>query len=224
MGADQSGVEQLIALGTATLGESGASVADSHIGPVWPGAACAGPALTVRCAAGDNLAVHVAVASLHAGEVLVVHCEGVPDRGYWGEVLTVAAQARGCAGLVIDACVRDTRALAARRFPVFSTGIALRGASKAGPGSTGEAVTIGGASIELGHVVVADADGIVVITPSAMPEVTAAACERAAAEQTMFADLASGRSTLELLGVHDVAFIHTARHLHGGTRSETGQS
>ena len=50
-------------LGAATLGESGALPMPARIRPVWPGASVAAPAFPVTCTPGDNLAVHVAVAS-----------------------------------------------------------------------------------------------------------------------------------------------------------------
>ena len=55
-----------------------------------------------------------------------------------------AAQARGIAGLVIDGGVRDTGALEAHGFPVFSTTVALRGASKNRPGTVGAPSTWAG--------------------------------------------------------------------------------
>ena len=61
----------------------------------------------------------------------------MPDRGYWGEVLTTGALARGLAGLVIDGGVRDVGALEALGFPVFSRTIALPGATKLARGSVG---------------------------------------------------------------------------------------
>ena len=67
--------------------------------------------------------------------MLVVDVGDVPDRGYWGEVLTTAAQARGLAGLVIDGGVRDVAALERLAFPVFSRGVALPGATKRNPGT-----------------------------------------------------------------------------------------
>src|SRR5215203_365560 len=81
----------------------------------------------VRCSPGDNLAIHVAVTRAPGGSVLVADMGGARDFGYWGEVLTTGAEARGIAGLVIDAGVRDCDALASHRFPVFSTGLALTG-------------------------------------------------------------------------------------------------
>ena len=126
-------------LGAATLGESGARRMHPRVKPAWPGAHVAGPAYPVRCSPGDNLGIHVAVTRAPAGSVLVADMGGARDFGYWGEVLTTGAEARGIAGLVIDGCVRDGAALAAHGFPVFSTGLALTGATKEQPGSVGAA-------------------------------------------------------------------------------------
>ena len=121
-------MQDLLQLGAATLGESGGRPLAPRMRPVWAAAAVAAPAFAVVCAAGDNLAVHAAVAEAPAGSVLCVEVEGQQQLGWWGEVLTTGAQARGIAGLVIDACVRDVDALERLQFPVFSIGIALPGA------------------------------------------------------------------------------------------------
>ena len=118
---------ELLELGAATLGESGGRAMRARIRAAWSGARLAAPAFPVRCTPGDNLAIHVAVAEAPAGYALVVDVGDQPELGYWGEVLTTGAQARGLAGLVIDGGVRDVSALAAHHFPVFSTMIALRG-------------------------------------------------------------------------------------------------
>ena len=128
--------ETLLALGSATLGESGGRPMHPRIKPAWAGARLAGPAFTVRCAASDNLAVHAAVVEAPPGAVLVVDASDPPERGYWGEVLTTAAESQHLVGLVIDGGVRDVDALEAHAFPVFSALIALRGASKIRPSST----------------------------------------------------------------------------------------
>ena len=127
----------LAQLGSATLGESGGRAADRRLRPAWPGAAVAAPVYPVGCTPGDNLAVHVAVTKAPRGSVLAVDVGQVADRGYWGEVLTTAAEAAGLAGLVLDGGVRDVAALAAHGFPVFSATIALTGATKDKPGTVG---------------------------------------------------------------------------------------
>ena len=80
------------------------------------------------------------------------------ELGYWGEVLTTAAQSRGIAGLVIDGGVRDVAALEAHAFPVFSTTIALRGATKNRPGTVAHTVRVGDITVEPGDWVVGDAE------------------------------------------------------------------
>ena len=140
----------LAALGSATVGESGGRAAHRRLRPAWPGAAVAAPVYPVGCTPGDNLAVHVAVTKAPRGSVLAVDVGQVADRGYWGEVLTTAAEAAGLAGLVLDGGVRDVAALAAHGFPVFSSTIALTGATKDKPGTVGRPVRVGGVLVGAG--------------------------------------------------------------------------
>jgi len=188
-------------LGAATLGESGARRMRARIRPVWPGAVLAAPAYPVGCTPGDNLAVHVAVTRAPAGSALVVDVGRVPERGYWGEVLTTAAEARDLAGLVIDGGVRDTAALYEHRFPVFSSTVSLPGATKVFPGTVSLAVRVGGTMVEPGDWVVGDGDGVVVISGNRLEEVLAAGRARATKEAEQFASLKSGATTVQLLGL-----------------------
>ncbi len=191
----------LLELSAATLGESGGSPLESAVRAIWPGARLAAPAYPVRCGEADNLALHVAVTRAPAGSALVVEPGLERKRGFFGEVLCVACQARGLAGLVIDGGVRDVSALAARGFPVFATGIELRGASKKLAGAVGSRARVGGVDVLFGDWVVGDADGVVVVPSAALERVLAAARARAANEKRIFAELAQGRSTLELLAL-----------------------
>ncbi len=173
----------------------------ARIRPMWPGASVVGPAVPVRCAPGDNLAIHVATATAGPGQVLVVQIEGDPELGHWGEVLTTQAQSRGIAGLVIDGGVRDVAALAGRGFPVFATMLALRGAQKVAEGSVGEPVEVGDVRVEDGDVIVADGDGVTVVPGGSLAEVVAAGQAREAKEATMFTQLEAGATTIDLLGL-----------------------
>ncbi len=188
-------------LGSATLGESGARRMHSRIKPVWKGARFAAPAFPVRCTPGDNLAIHVAVARAPAGSALVADMGGSRDFGYWGEVLTTGAEARGIAALVIDACVRDCDALEAHGFPVFATGLALTGADKIHAGSLRQPVTVGDVAVTTGDWVVGDTDGVVVIPGAELETVLAAGRARADKEAGLFAALRAGATTLELLAL-----------------------
>jgi len=188
-------------LGSATLGEAGGLPTDRRLKPAWPGAALAAPAYPVRCTPGDNLAVHVGVTTAPAGSVLVVDVGPVPDRGYWGEVLTTAAEAAGLAGLVIDGGVRDVAALQAHGFPVFSSTISLPGARKDQPGTVGAPVTVGGVSVARGDWIVGDVDGVTVVPAASLEAVCAAGEAREAKEAGFFTALRAGTTTVELLGL-----------------------
>ena len=196
----------LVALGSATLGESGGQGVNTRIHAMWPGARFAGPAFTVRCPVGDNLAVHAAVAQAPRGSVLAVTVAGDLSRGYWGEVLATAAQAAGIVALVIDGTVRDLDRLAALEFPVFARGHSLPGASKSGPGEIGGPIALGDVTLRTGDWLVGDADGIVVISPEVLDDVIAAARAREAKELGMFGRLKAGATTVELLGL-DISSI-----------------
>jgi 4-hydroxy-4-methyl-2-oxoglutarate aldolase len=188
-------------LGAATLGESGALTMPARIRPVWPGAALAAPAFPVRCTPGDNLAVHVAVSRAPSGSVLVVDVGNVPDRGYWGEVLTTGAQARGLTGLVIDGGVRDVGAMERLAFPVFSRTVALPGATKSNRGAVGVPTTVAGVPVVPGDWVVGDVDGVVVVPGSLLDQVLAAGRARESVERGYFDALRQGGTTVEILGL-----------------------
>ena len=167
---------ELRQLGASAMGDGGGRTLGPALRPAWPGATLAGPAFTVTAGAGDNLALHVAVAHAPPESILVVDASRAPAYGYWGEVLTTAAMAKGIAGLVIDGGVRDVDAVAARGFPVFSTLVAHRGTSKVGGGgSVGATITIAGGAVRPGDWVVGDTDGVSVVSPAELATVLAVA-------------------------------------------------
>ena len=190
-------------LGTSTLFEASGlstSAADVAIRPVWAGAAVAGPAYPLECSPGDNLSIHIAMERAPRGSILVISTGGF-IAGYWGEVLTVAAQAVGIAGLVIDGGVRDIAALTARRFPVFSRGISMRGTIKASAPSVGQPISFTGTPVSAGDLVVADDDGVLVIPVANVAHTLANGRTRADKEARMMESLAQGQSTLELMNL-----------------------
>jgi len=196
-------LEQARKLGTSTLYEASGlptSSVDPAIRTVWPGASVAGPAYPVECAPGDNLAIHIAMEKAPRGSVLVVSTGGFVA-GYWGEVLAVAAEAAGIAGLVIDGGVRDIAALTARRFPVFTRGVSVRGTLKDSAPPVGRPLSFAGTPVAAGDLVVADDDGVVVI-PAAQARATLESGQaRADKEAKIMDELGKGRTTLDLLGL-----------------------
>jgi 4-hydroxy-4-methyl-2-oxoglutarate aldolase len=201
-------VAELLDLGTATLASSGGVPLPSTLRPAWLGATVAGPVFTARCGVGDNLALHAALEVAPAGFVLVAHVDGEPDRSYWGEVMTTAAETKGVAGLVIDGGVRDTEALEAHGFGVFSSGVALRGVSRTKAGAVGGPVTLGDVEVRAGDWVVGDRDGVVLIRAGTLDQVVDTARDRGDREEGLFAMLRAGTSTVTLLGLDTSPIRH----------------
>lgn len=172
--------------------------------PAYPDAHACGPALTVRVAPGDNLALHHALAGARAGDVVVVAAGGEQRTAHIGDVLAAAARARGVVGVVVDGAIRDRAALAELRFPVFHRGTSPRGPGKAGPGAIDEPVEIAGTRVEPGDLICADADGIAVVRKADRDRVLAAAAALEAREQELRAAIADGRSTVELLSLPEL--------------------
>ncbi|MGW1024402.1 RraA family protein [Streptomyces sp. NPDC002577] len=188
---------------SATLYEASASAAracDPALRAAWPGARVAGPAFTVQGIGGDNLALHRAVATAPAGSVLVVDLQGA-RHGHWGEILAVAAQQRGVAGLVVDGGVRDVAEQAALGFPVFARHITVVGTAKEHPGHLDVPVRVGGVVVRPGDLVVGDADGVVVVPGQAVEETLDRSDARIAAEQQALAAIRAGATTLEYYGL-----------------------
>jgi 4-hydroxy-4-methyl-2-oxoglutarate aldolase len=188
-------------LASATLHEASgrAGALPSDISALAPSMRVWGPAVTVACAPGENLAVHEALYTARAGDVLVVDVGGGYEYGYWGEILTVAAQARSLAGLVIDGGVRDGDRIIERGFPVFARRRCVRGTGKAaGSGTINRPIRIGDVTIEPGDLVVGDADGVVIVPSSRVEAVVAAGKTREDVETDIMQRLASGESTLEV--------------------------
>lgn len=195
-------VARLCRVGSAALADAGARVVDRRIASLWAGAITAGPVVTAHCAFGDNLAVQVAVVNASPGDVLVVDAGGSDATvAVWGEVLTVAAESRGIAGVVLDGLTRDADAVIAKRFPMWCVGRSPSGPTKAGPGSVGGALAVGGIDVNPGDWIVADGDGVAVINETVLDVALAQAEAKAEREQHWFSSLRGGATTLALFGL-----------------------
>ncbi|MCE4026306.1 4-carboxy-4-hydroxy-2-oxoadipate aldolase/oxaloacetate decarboxylase [Microbacterium sp. Au-Mic1] len=198
-GANPVDAAELLRLGSATLYEASGQdcFLDAAFRPAWDGAEIVGRAVPVAAQAGDNLALHHGLEAAGPGDVLVVDAGGAPF-GYWGEVMAVAAQARGIAGLVIDGGVRDTAQLRELGFAAFSTSISIRGTIKHWPGTIGIPITLRGRVVNAGDLVVADRDGVAILPAGDVERIRDAARARAAKEDAYMARLRAGELTLDL--------------------------
>ena len=142
--------------------------------------------------------VHAAVAEAEPGEVLVLTMPEPRPVALVGDLLATQAKGRGVAALLVDAAVRDVEELRELGLPVWARWVRVRGADKQVPGTIGEPVEVGGATIRQGDTVVLDADGVVVVEAERVDEVLAAARARAEREVEKRAKLQGGALSYDL--------------------------
>lgn len=195
-------IERALALPSATVHEAAGRVGalPSAIKPVHPSMKLCGPAVTVHSPGGDNLWIHRALYVAQPGDVLVVYANEVHEYGYWGEIMSTAAQVRGLGGLVIAGGVRDIDLLERIGFPVFATGLCIRGTGKdaLARGWVNHPVLLGDITVHAGDLVLGDRDGVVVIGRERADEVVQAAEQREAKEADVLRRIAAGERTLEV--------------------------
>jgi len=196
-------IRQLAEFDAATLYEAAGQrgMVDPAIKPMWLGAKVCGPAVTVSCPPRDNLMLHYAVAVAEPGSVLVATAAGYQYAGAWGEVLSVAAQARGIGGLVIHGAVRDIEAITERRFPIFSRGLSIGACRKEQIGTLHEPIDLGGVTVRSGDIVVGTADGVVILDSQLIDQVLKDAIARRAREAEIFRQLQARKTTIEILNL-----------------------
>ena len=172
--------------------------------PIAPGQRLCGPAITAWNYPGDNLAIHAALDTAKAGDVLVFTNGGGHQGALWGDVACGFAVKKGVAGAVVHGAVRDTDAIRDLGFPVWSTHISVEQPDKRGPAAVNVPIVVDGVLIEPGDIIAADADGVVVIPQALLAKAVEGAEARAANEVKIRARIAAGELPLDILGLRTV--------------------
>jgi 4-hydroxy-4-methyl-2-oxoglutarate aldolase len=193
-------------MSTATVHEAsgGKGALSSRIKPISPEMKLCGSALTVKAQPGDNLVFHKALYVAQPGDVIVADAQGYTEAGPWGEVMAVAACARGITGLVINGAVRDAEAMTALGFPVFARAVCIKGTEKAYLGAINHPLNLDNITIHPGDLILGDRDGLVVVAREEAETVLEKSLAREEKEKDIMERLRRGETTLEIYGLGDI--------------------
>ena len=139
------------------------------------------------------ISTRAAIEAMPEGCITVVDAMGVTDAGIFGDILCARMKMRGVTALVTDGAIRDLAGVLSTNLPVWCQGAA------APPSVAGltfvnwqEPIGCGGVAVFPDDVVVADADGAVLIPAAFLDEIVASAPEQERLENWIMQEVANG--------------------------------
>lgn len=178
-------------------------VLDPSIRPVGPLARFAGRARIVKVE-NDFLPVLETLSKMGEGEVLIVAGAG-RKLAYAGELFIHEAARRKLAGIIIDGGCRDTASVLKAGIPVFARWQIPMAAAANEPASHGgeEEILVGGVPMRQCEIVVADSDGIVILTEQELNHALPLARKIQEAEAVVLEKVRAGSSLMAFLNLED---------------------
>jgi len=140
--------------------------------------AVVGPAFTVKYVPASDPPGTVGdfIDDVAPGDVVVIDNDARTDCTVWGDIMTQYAGLRGIAGTVIDGVCRDVGKSLVDGYPMFSAGRFMRtGKDRVQVESVNTPVAIGTVRVVARDIVVADANGVVIVPRGRAREVAATA-------------------------------------------------
>lgn len=171
-------VERFRTIPPATIGHLLAEgFMDTALRPIYGPVSVVGRAVTVRMPRGDSALTRPAIRALQAGNVLVIAQDGDSQVANWGEMTSLGAKMRGAVGVIIDGSVTDVVEIRQQGMPTFARAISARVGRRLGlpGGAINQPVECGGILVSPDDLVVADDNGIVVMSPTVAEAIYSAA-------------------------------------------------
>jgi len=167
-----------------------------------------GPAFTVRYVPASDPPGSVGdfIDDVAVGDFVVIDNGGRTDCTVWGDIMTEYAGLRGLAGTVIDGVCRDVDRAISDNYPVFTAGRWMRtGKDRVQVGGVNESIGVGKVRVSPRDIVVADANGVVIVPRDRAQEVAALTKSIEKSEQGIREMIAGGSTIAEArqqLGYH----------------------
>ncbi|MFV9652801.1 RraA family protein [Pseudomonas citrulli] len=167
-----------------------------------------GPAFTVQYVPASTPPGSVGdfIEDVLPGDVVVIANAGRSDCTVWGDIMTQYAGSRGIAATVIDGVCRDVSKALGDGYPLFTKGRYMRtGKDRVEVLAVNQPVAISGARVCARDIVVADANGVLVVPRARAEEVARTARQIEAVEARIRAQIEAGRTlrqARESLGYH----------------------
>lgn len=203
-------IDRLSKLDTCALSDAvdrlGLPSAVTGIAPRAARRRIAGRVRTVKleAAKGRTAARHLCTAAVEAasaGDIIVIEQKSGIDAAGWGGILSIGAQAKGVAGVIVDGPARDIDEATELGFPVYARAVTSRTArGRIIEVATGEPVTIGDVTVAAGDYVLADGSGVVFVAAAEIERVVAAAEKLAAREGLMAKAARAGEPMSQVMG------------------------
>jgi regulator of RNase E activity RraA len=169
----------------------------------------AGRVLTVKLDRAEGRSAskrHLCTAAIEAagkGDIIVVEQRTGLDAASWGGTLSLGAQIKGVAGVVVEGPARDIDESRELGFPVFARSLTAHTArGRIVEVATGEPIRVGEVTVAPGDYVVADGTGVAFIAAGDIERVLDAAEFVVRKEMAMAEALRAGKPMSEVMGAN----------------------
>ncbi len=163
-----------------------------------------GPALTVNLSIDDLVDCMPVLATAEPGDVIILACHGARKTAMWGGLMSTLSQKAGIAAGIVDGYIRDVDEIRDLGFPVWYRGTVPRPSPTAvhdrtEPVQVNVPIVIDDQVIRPGDIVVADENGVAVVSAEDAEAVLAGTRMNIGKEKMIRDKIASGATVGELL-------------------------
>ena len=154
-----------------------------------------------------------AVEVMPPGCIAIADARGTRDAATFGDIVVTRMAKRGVAGIVTDGAVRDRMGLMASKLPIWMNGVtAPPPGARLMLAAWQEPIACGGVAVFPDDIVIADADGVVIIPAGLADEVASKGFEQERIDEWQLAQINRGVSLSELAPMPEGNLKTTAKH------------